>query len=162
MDASIPLHEVQSLGVRTRVQVPHISGLDMRRQLVQILSAGFVVMNRRLSPSSNSIKCTLNFSCFYVPMSPCLFYLHDALRLCRINSSDGLPLKRHRRFSCFMLSAPGNSGMRPISSATMQPTAHISTAEVYLCQPTSTSGARYQRVVTYSVIASILESLLSL
>lgn len=101
-------------------------------------------------------------SCSGVQMSPCLSYLQDALRLCRMNSSDGLPLKRHSRSSCFMLSAPGKSGMRPISSATIQPTAHISTAEVYLCQPTSTSGARYQRVVTYSVIASILESLLSL
>lgn len=89
-------------------------------------------------------------------------YLHEAFLLCRMNSSEGLPLKRQSRSSCFILSAPGNSGMRPISSATMQPTAHISTAEVYLCHPTSTSGARYQRVVTYSVIASILESLLSL
>lgn len=79
-----------------------------------------------------------------------------------MNSSEGFPLKRHKRSSCFMLSAPGNSGMRPMSSATMQPTAHMSTADVYLCQPTKTSGALYHRVVTYSVIASIFESLLSL
>jgi hypothetical protein len=44
MDYSIPLHKVQSLGVRTRVQVPHISSFNMCWQLVQILSAKYVTL----------------------------------------------------------------------------------------------------------------------
>merc|ERR1719335_504301 len=48
-------------------------------------------------------------------------------------------------------SEPGKRGLRPSSSAKMQPTDHMSTAFVYVSLESTISGARYQRVTTYSV-----------
>ncbi|KAL3850742.1 hypothetical protein ACJIZ3_012624 [Penstemon smallii] len=42
-------------------------------------------------------------------------------------------------------------------SINIQPTDHISIAEVYSEQLSNNSGARYQRVTTYSVIKSVSE-----
>ena len=44
---------------------------------------------------------------------------------------------------------PGNRGVRPNSSANMQPTEYISTAFEYSDAFKITSGALYQRVTTY-------------
>ena len=53
---------------------------------------------------------------------------------------------------------PGNNAFPTISSPRMHPIDHISTAFVYLVDPNNISGARYQRVATYSVITGILQS----
>ena len=45
-----------------------------------------------------------------------------------------------------------------MSSPRMQPIDHISTAFVYFVEPNKISGARYQRVATYSVITGTLQS----
>lgn len=46
---------------------------------------------------------------------------------------------------------PGNNGRNVYSSAMIAPTAQRSTGELYLSDRSSTSGARYHRVDTYSV-----------
>jgi hypothetical protein len=45
-------------------------------------------------------------------------------------------------------SVPGKIGLRPMSSAKMHPTLHISMALVYFFQDKITSGARYHLVAT--------------
>merc|ERR1719409_2293782 len=55
------------------------------------------------------------------------------------------------QLSCWTWSDPGKKGRLPSSSAKMQPTLHMSTALVYVSDDSTISGARYQRVTTYSV-----------
>jgi hypothetical protein len=65
-----------------------------------------------------------------------------------MSSAVGGPVTSKIRSSWFIVDVPGNAG-RPIAiSATMQPTAHMSTALVYLVEPSRISGARYHRVAT--------------
>lgn len=63
--------------------------------------------------------------------------------------------------NCSTQSLPGNRGSLWIISMNMQPTDQISIAAVYSEQLRSSSGARYQRVTTYSVMKSVSEVVLA-
>jgi hypothetical protein len=58
-------------------------------------------------------------------------YLKVDFWLFMMNASSGEPIMRMMRPICLRVFSPGNRGALLISSATMQPTAHISTALVY-------------------------------
>jgi len=58
-------------------------------------------------------------------------------------------LRTNAKASKFVL--PGNNGLPLINSGKIQPNAQISIDLSYILLPTNNSGARYQRVETYSV-----------
>ncbi|KAK8632265.1 hypothetical protein V6N13_072660 [Hibiscus sabdariffa] len=64
---------------------------------------------------------------------------------------------------CLVCFEAGNNGCLSINSIKMQPTDHTSMAAIYSKEFSSSSGARYHLVTTYSVIKSLLvETLTSL
>ena len=56
------------------------------------------------------------------------------------------------------MEVPGKIALPTISSPNIQPIDHISTALVYLVDPSSISGALYHLVATYSVIKVLTPS----
>mmetsp|Transcript_8410 Transcript_8410/g.29889 ORF Transcript_8410/g.29889 Transcript_8410/m.29889 type:complete len:266 (+) Transcript_8410:290-1087(+) len=76
-------------------------------------------------------------------------------RMKRSSDSGGVPITSKIRHSWCMKFLPGNSGLRPSSSAKMQPTLQMSTASVYMPSAESiSSGGRYHRVTTCSVMSA--------
>ena len=71
-----------------------------------------------------------------------------------MSSEEGVPNTEMIRCTWSRKSSPGKRGCLPKSSARMHPTDQISTALVYSLALRITSGARYQRVTTYSVFSS--------
>jgi len=62
--------------------------------------------------------------------------------------ADGRPVNSIMRSNWFIVDVPGKIGLPVMSSPSMQPNDHMSTPLVYLVDPSSISGARYQRVAT--------------
>mmetsp|Transcript_29658 Transcript_29658/g.78549 ORF Transcript_29658/g.78549 Transcript_29658/m.78549 type:complete len:222 (-) Transcript_29658:484-1149(-) len=67
------------------------------------------------------------------------------------SSSVGVPRISQILWIWSRKSLPRNMGTRPMSSPRMHPALQMSTAAVYSIDVRTTSGARYQRVPTYSV-----------
>ncbi len=63
----------------------------------------------------------------------------------------GLPVNYKILSIWFKVEVPGNNDLPVISSPSMHPTDHISTALEYFVEPSKISGARYHLVATYSV-----------
>lgn len=68
------------------------------------------------------------------------------------SSLVGLPNSYRMRSTWFKVEFPGKMALPRYSSPNMHPTDHISTAFVYLLDPSKISGARYHLVATYSVM----------
>ena len=64
----------------------------------------------------------------------------------------GLPSNSIILYIWFKVEVPGNIAFPVYISPKMQPTDHISTALVYLEEPSSISGALYHLVATYYVM----------
>ena len=70
------------------------------------------------------------------------------------SSKSGVPQDSNIILSCFpgpYFSSPGNSGVPTRISPNMQPTLHMSMLVLYFLHPNSSSGGRYQRVMTLFV-----------
>mmetsp|Transcript_16085 Transcript_16085/g.42240 ORF Transcript_16085/g.42240 Transcript_16085/m.42240 type:complete len:244 (+) Transcript_16085:238-969(+) len=68
--------------------------------------------------------------------------------------SSGVPMTLKMSCSCSTSVLPGKRGLPRISSARMHPADHMSTGVPYLRMPISSSGGRYQRVITVLVSRS--------
>ena len=73
-----------------------------------------------------------------------------------ISSRLGLPNSYSILSTWLRVELPGKMAFPKYISPKIHPTDHISTALVYLDEPSSISGARYQRVATYSVMIGSL------
>lgn len=71
--------------------------------------------------------------------------------MARMSSSSGMPRRSIIISTWFIVDVPGKIAFPRIISPRMQPMLHMSTALEYLWEPSRISGARYQRVATYSV-----------
>ena len=73
-----------------------------------------------------------------------------------ISSRVGLPSSSSMRSTWLRVEFPGKIALPRYISPKIQPTDHISTALVYLLDPSKIYGARYHLVATYSVMMGSL------
>lgn len=99
-----------------------------------------------LAPGKN---CS-NFFYFVTLIEFKIFHASE-LSMLSMSSFLGLPVSSSTRSIWFSVLTPGKIDFPMISSPNMHPTLHMSTALVYFVLPRRISGARYQRVATYSV-----------
>lgn len=87
-------------------------------------------------------------------LTPLIWSMHSLARADSMESMSslvGLPISSRILSTWLSVELPGNTGLPRNISPSMHPTDHISTALVYLEDPSSISGARYHLVATYSV-----------
>lgn len=97
----------------------------------------------------SSCKGTFSFT-----GSDSIYFKAYSFDMCFFVAVSGVPLTLMMRFTCSIQCQPGNKIRPEIISAKVQPADHMSTALVYSCDESIISGARQNRVTTYSVKSS--------